>query len=175
MKSKRVMTMIAKVLAPEPEVAVCHRRAGAKRNGWNMMRGVMGGAVDAESMQAMFAQMHPNGAMPAGMNAMMGQMWNQDGTVNAEAMQAMHAQMQNGEAMSAMHAQMQNGGAMSAMHAQMHNGEAMPADCTEMMNDPDIRRSRRSTWANPQMMVMTAGPDESLDPQACTPWLLTLV
>lgn len=153
MKSKRVMTMIAVVLALSLVAVFATGALAQSGTVWNMMRGVMGGAVDAESMQAMFAQMHPNGAMPAGMNAMMGQMWNQDGTVNAEAMQAMHAQMQNGEA-------------MSAMHAQMHNGEAMPADCTEMMNDPEHQALMQEHMANPQMMQMMHGPD-GFDPQAC--------
>ena len=166
MKSKRVMTMIAVVLALSLVAVFATGALAQSGTVWNMMRGVMGGAVDAESMQAMFAQMHPNGAMPAGMNAMMGQMWNQDGTINAEAMQAMHALLQNGEAMSAMHAQMQNGGAMSAMHAQMHNGEAMPADCTEMMNDPEHQALMQEHMANPQMMQMMHGPD-GFDPQAC--------
>ena len=140
MKSKRVMTMIAVVLALSLVAVFATGALAQSGTVWNMMRGVMGGAVDAESMQAMFAQMHPNGAMPVGMNAMMGQMWNQDGTVNAEAMQA--------------------------MHAQMHNGEAMPADCTEMMNDPEHQALMQEHMANPQMMQMMHGPD-GFDPQAC--------
>lgn len=157
MKNKLAVAMIAAVLALGLVAVFATGALAQSGTVWNMMRGVMGGRVDAESMSALFAQMHPNSAMPADMSALMGQMWNQDGTVNGAAMQAMHAQMQNG-------------GAMSAMHAQMHNGEAMPADCTAMMNDPGHQALMQEHMTNPDMlqtMQQMMQGSNGFDHQAC--------